>query len=49
MEYISVILKDYVPSNTVYYTRLMIIGALLIILIIYRPQGLLPERKRVLK
>jgi branched-chain amino acid transport system permease protein len=49
MEYVSVLLKDYVPSNTVFYTRLMVIGALLIILIIYRPQGLLPERRRVLK
>lgn len=49
MEYVSVLLKDYVASNAIYYVRLMIIGALLIILIIYRPQGLLPERRRVLK
>ncbi len=51
MEWISVILKDYVPSafkNTIFYTRLMIIGVLLIVLIIYRPQGVVPERRRVL-
>jgi branched-chain amino acid transport system permease protein len=49
MEYVSVLLKDYVASDKIFYFRLMIIGALLIILIMFRPQGLLPERRRVLK
>jgi branched-chain amino acid transport system permease protein len=49
MEYVSVLLKDFVASDKIFYIRLMIIGALLILLIMYRPQGLLPERRRVLQ
>ncbi len=51
MEWVSVQLTDYVPDafkDTIFYTRLMIIGVLLIVLIIYRPQGILREKRRVL-
>ncbi len=35
-------------KDTVFYIRLMIIGVLLILLILYRPEGILREKKRVL-
>lgn len=52
LEWVSVQLKDFVPDqfkDTVAYTRLMVVGILLIALIIYRPEGILRERKRVLR
>jgi ABC-type branched-subunit amino acid transport system permease subunit len=52
LEWLSVQLKDYVPDqfkDSVFYTRLMVVGILLIVLIIYRPEGILRERKRVLR
>ena len=52
MEWVSVQLKDFVPDafkDTIFYTRLMIIGVLLILLIIFRPEGILKERRRVLE
>lgn len=61
LEWISNQLKDYVPNlvsiggysfnpqDTIFYTRFMLVGVLLIILIIYRPQGILRETKRVLR
>ncbi|HWM53367.1 MAG TPA: branched-chain amino acid ABC transporter permease [Thermoplasmata archaeon] len=47
-----VFLEQYKPGaigDTIFYTRLMLIGVLLIILIIYRPEGILREHKRVLR
>jgi branched-chain amino acid transport system permease protein len=52
MEWLSVQLKDLAPAelhDTIPYIRLMIIGVLLIVLIIYRPEGILREKKRVLR
>jgi len=52
LEWLSVQLKDAAPDflkDSIPYIRLMIVGALLIILIIYRPQGILREKKRVLR
>src|SRR6266571_318367 len=52
LEWSSVQLKDFAPdalSPSIPYIRLMIVGALLIVLIIYRPEGILREKKRVLR
>lgn len=37
-----------IVKDTIFYIRLMIIGVLLILLILYRPEGILREKKRVL-
>jgi branched-chain amino acid transport system permease protein len=47
-----ILLQQFAPSgvgDSFFYIRLMIIGVLLIILIIYRPEGILREKKRVLR
>ena len=47
-----VLVEQFAPSavgDTIFYTRLMLIGVLLILLIVYRPEGILRERKRVLR
>jgi len=52
LEWLSVQLKDLAPkflADTIPYIRLMLVGVLLIVLIIYRPEGILRERKRVLR
>ena len=52
LEWLSVQLKDYAPQelkDTIFYIRLMIVGTLLIVLIIYRPEGILREKKRILR
>jgi len=51
-QWLSVQLKDFAPTELkegIPYLRLMIVGVLLIVLIIYRPEGILRERKRVLR
>jgi len=48
-DWVSVRLKDYLPAEVagkVPPLRLMVIGVLLIALIIYRPEGILKEKKR---
>ncbi len=48
-DWVSVRLKDYLPTawaERVPYVRLMAIGLILVLLIMYRPEGLLRERKR---
>src|SRR5213596_2138228 len=50
--WVFVFLQQYAPraiGDTIFYLRLMFIGVLLIILIIYRPEGVLREHKRVLR
>lgn len=53
LDFVSVRLKDYVPAGFSWfveelpYIRLMVIGAILVLLILYRPQGIFPEKKRV--
>jgi ABC-type branched-subunit amino acid transport system permease subunit len=50
--WVFVFLQQYAPTaigNTIFYLRLMFIGVLLIVLIIYRPEGVLREHKRVLR
>ncbi len=37
-----------IVKDTIFYVRLMIIGVLLILLILHRPEGILREKKRVL-
>jgi len=52
MEWLSVQLKDFAPQvikDTIFYIRLMIIGILLILLVLFRPEGLLREKKRALR
>jgi len=52
LEWGSVQLKDLAPpqlKDTIPYIRLMVVGVLLIVLIIYRPDGILREKKRVLR
>lgn len=52
MEWLSVQLKDYASpalGDSIFYIRLMLIGVFLIVLIIYRPEGILREKKRVLR
>jgi branched-chain amino acid transport system permease protein len=51
-EWLSVQLKDLAPDflkDAIPYIRLMVVGVLLIILIILRPEGILREKKRVLR
>jgi len=51
MEWGSVQLKDLAPAqlrDTIFYIRIMIIGVLLILLVLFRPEGVLRERKRAL-
>lgn len=46
----SIRLKDYMPplvADRIAYYRLIVIGILLILLVMYRPQGVLPEKKYV--
>ena len=48
-DWVSVRLVDLLPpewGERIPYIRLMAIGLLLVLLIMYRPEGLLPERKR---
>jgi len=50
--WVFVLLEQYAPGaigDTIFYIRLMFIGVLLILLIIYRPEGILREQKRVLR
>ncbi|HYU05731.1 MAG TPA: branched-chain amino acid ABC transporter permease [Thermoplasmata archaeon] len=52
MEWASVQLKDFVPvalRDTIFYIRFMIIGVLLILLVLFRPEGILREKKRALR
>src|SRR5437762_579367 len=52
LEWLSVLLKYYAHrdrKDTIFYIRLMIVGTLLIVLIIYRPEGILREKKRILR
>jgi len=52
MGWVFVFLEEHAPGaigTTIFYLRLMFIGVLLIILIIYRPEGVLREHKRVLR
>ena len=52
MEWLSVQLKDLAPAglkDTIFYIRLMIIGVLLILLVLYRPEGILREKRRALR
>ena len=47
-----ILLQQFAPASVAdsfFYIRLMLIGVLLILLIIYRPEGILRERKRVLR
>ena len=47
-----ILLQQLAPNavaDSFFYIRLMIIGALLILLIIFRPEGILREKKRVLR
>lgn len=51
-EWLSVQLKDLAPPalrDTIFFIRFMIIGVLLILLVLYRPEGILREKKRVLR
>jgi len=38
----------FIVRDTIFYIRIMIIGVLLILLILHRPEGILREKKRVL-
>jgi branched-chain amino acid transport system permease protein len=52
LEWLSVQLKDLAPDflkEAIPYLRLVVVGFLLIILIILRPEGILREKKRVLR
>jgi len=52
LEWLSVQLKDFAPAvlkDSIFYIRLMLIGVLLILLVVYRPEGILPEKKRILR
>ncbi len=52
MEWLSVQLKDYAPpalQDSIFYIRLMLVGVLLILLILFRPEGIIQEKKRVLR
>jgi len=49
-DWASIRLKDSLPSfvaDRIAYYRLIAIGLLLILLVLYRPQGILPERRYV--
>lgn len=43
-------LRDYVPleAETIASLRMVVIGALIMLTIVYRPDGLIPERKKVM-
>src|SRR5205807_2409448 len=48
-DWVSVRLKDYLPDvikEKVPPIRLMVIGIILVLLILYRPEGIFPEKKR---
>jgi len=51
LEWFSVQMKDYFTDfgDQIFYVRLMVVGALLILLILFRPEGILRETKRVLR
>jgi branched-chain amino acid transport system permease protein len=52
LEWASVQLKDFAPvevRDTIFFIRFMIIGALLILLVLFRPEGLLREKRRTLR
>jgi len=38
----------FIVKDTIFYIRIMIIGVLLIVLVLFRPEGILRERKRAL-
>jgi len=38
----------FIVKDTIFYIRIMIIGVLLIVLVIFRPEGILREKKRTL-
>lgn len=47
-DWLSIRLKDYAPefiADRIAYYRLITIGTVLIVLVLFRPQGILPERK----
>lgn len=47
-DWVSIRLKDFLPAflaDKIAFYRLMAIGVLLILLVLYRPQGVVPERK----
>ena len=49
-DWVSTRLKDYLPTDIqekVPALRLMVIGALLVVLVLYRPEGIFKERKRI--
>lgn len=51
MEWVSVQLQGLAPEplkDSIFYIRFMVVGVLLILLILFRPQGVFPEKKRVL-
>ena len=48
-DWVSVRVKDFLPASLqgpIPYVRLMVIGALLVILVLYRPEGIFREKKR---
>jgi branched-chain amino acid transport system permease protein len=52
LEWASVQLKDFAPAalkDQIFYIRFMIIGILLILLVLFRPEGILREKKRALR
>lgn len=52
LEWASVQLKDFAPvevRDTIFFIRFMVIGALLILLVLFRPEGLLREKRRTLR
>lgn len=51
LEWLSVQMKDYFQEigDQIFYFRLMVVGILLIVLVVYRPQGILRETKRILR
>jgi len=40
--------SGFIVKDTIVYIRFMIIGVLLILLVLFRPEGILRERKRTL-
>ena len=52
MEWGSVQLKDFAPEalkDSIFYIRLILVGVLLILLVLFRPEGVFREKKRVLR
>lgn len=52
MEWGSVQLKDLAPDalkEDIFYIRLIVVGLLLILLVLFRPEGVIGEKKRVLR